>query len=340
MKKLTPVGLSIMLALCSFTTVNATERNLKTEVKNQYKSTTLNDEKISFIKNFVSDTVKQSYSEHYDVNIIDVEILDVKTINNVDIADVQVNFEKTLKYNNASELPYIVVLEKELLELTDNEDILIARKYIDDLKQEMETEYIGVAQEENTLFKIQIPHNVNLKALRYDDINMKLVGIDDNTYSMEYFKPATYDELVSTGKNELNDIIDNTTIDYNYTNNEYDYKLALPSIFLEQGAVYTYKEFETGTLAKIVYEYSETDKESFIDTWLRLFEIRIYHKGDHTTDIKRNIKGDILAETDSFIYTFVDIFANIEIENTAQSELYKNFSSYYPKVKKSFSLIH
>lgn len=147
--------------------------------------------------------------------------------------------------------------------------------------------------------------------------------------------------IASSCGNQKNDTQDNAVteksdmnIDYNYVNNEYGYKLMIPNELLEQGAIYVFKDYDNNGLAKVVYQYSETDKEVLLESWLYLFEIGIYYKKELPTDIQ----GEIVAETDDFIYTFKDCCADVEIESTWAAEKYKIFSPYFHEIKDSFSI--
>lgn len=98
--------------------------------------------------------------------------------------------------------------------------------------------------------------------------------------------------------------------------------------------MYVFKDYEVAPSRKIVYQYSETDKETRLENYLNLFEIGIYNKNEPNTAIK----GDILAETDSSIYTFIDCFSDGEIDGMWSQEKYHEFSPYFSEIKGSFSL--
>ena len=178
-----------------------------TAFANDAEVTILNDNQKEAITSYVQNQIIDSYSEYYTIPEISVEIESADREKNELVIDVEASFIKVLKAKSAKDLPYVQGMVEELSAMSTQSDIDKANTYIESLVKDLEENYIGVKQEENSCFQVRIPANV--KGLEMSDKEYKIIfkGEDNFTATMEDFAPPAAKELKENGKNQIKDVI-------------------------------------------------------------------------------------------------------------------------------------
>lgn len=123
----------------------------------------------------------------------------------------------------------------------------------------------------------------------------------------------------------------------NYINEKYGFSLNFPEeiIYSDNFSADDYIDKEDGEdFEKIAFVYVHIYPERVdLYTIFRMFYINVYEKP------YSDVTGEILAETDKYIYTYYDPNYNKQIESSMVQQLYGRFSGYFPSIKDSFKII-
>lgn len=152
------------------------------------------------IINYISEQVKESYSEYYNIPQISGKINNLTFKDNMIRAEINISFTKVLLAKSASELPYIQGLEKQAGEITNNVEKEYAEKYIKSRKKDINENYIGVKQNENANFIICIP--LIDKSCNFSDSKMQFMG-EFETLDMKEFSPSSRSQLTNNGEKDI-----------------------------------------------------------------------------------------------------------------------------------------
>lgn len=179
-----------------------------TATKNQ-EEFNLNYDQQKEIVHFVENQIIESYSNYYTIPTINVEIESVNVRDNQLIIDMKANITKVLKVNSALELPYVKGMLEEISNIRDKYDFDRAKRYAENLIKDLNYNYIGVEQNENADFQMQIPIIAERSNL-YNNTRCNLLFKDENkdTLTMEEFAPLSEEILEKDGKRDINNIIE------------------------------------------------------------------------------------------------------------------------------------
>lgn len=150
----------------------------------------------------VLDKVISLYGEYYAISNASAEV--ISTTQNPDGTTtylIDTSFYRTLKATSAYEIPFIQGLLTAKADLSDSLELASADRYIDFWINELEQEYIGVAQPTNAAFsvtlssaaKLRTSETIGLEDIMYHD------SFSGETYSAEELRPKSDSELKAEG---------------------------------------------------------------------------------------------------------------------------------------------
>lgn len=157
-----------------------------TATKNQ-EEFNLNYDQQKEIVHFVENQIIESYSNYYTIPTINVEIESVNVRDNQLIIDMKANITKVLKVNSALELPYVKGMLEEISNIRDKYDFDRAKRYAENLIKDLNYNYIGVEQNENADFQMQIPIIAERSNLYNTRCNLLFKDENKDTLTMEEF---------------------------------------------------------------------------------------------------------------------------------------------------------
>lgn len=169
--------------------------------------TDINSSNKKSIINYVCEQVKDSYSEYYTIPNISGQVNKIKKTKDGIYADVSVSFTKILLAESSSDLPYIQGLEEEASKLSNAEEKAVADKHIAALKKDLDTNYIGVEQTENSNFSIFIPASTSLLAAALPNAELQFCDEFGELMDMGKYAPQSKNELIQSGKKALSSIL-------------------------------------------------------------------------------------------------------------------------------------
>ena len=178
-----------------------------TATKNQ-EEFNLNYDQQKEIVHFVENQIIESYSNYYTIPTINVEIESVNVRDNQLIIDLKANITKVLKVNSALELPYVKGMLEEISNIRDKYDFDRAKRYAENLIKDLNYNYIGVEQNENADFQMQIPIIAERSNLYNTRCNLLFKDENNDTLTMEEFAPLSEEMLEKDGKRYINNIIE------------------------------------------------------------------------------------------------------------------------------------
>ena len=97
------------------------------------------------------------------------------------------NITKVLKVNSALELPYVKGMLEESSNIRDKYDFDRAKRYAENLIKDLNYDYIGVEQNENADFQMQIPIIAERSSLYNTRCNLLFKDENKDTLTMEEF---------------------------------------------------------------------------------------------------------------------------------------------------------
>lgn len=118
------------------------------------------------------------------------------------------NITKVLKVNSALELPYMKGMLEEISNIRDKYDFDRAKRYAENLIKDLNYNYIGVEQNENADFQMQIPIIAERSNLYNTRCNLLFKDENKDTLTMEEFAPLSEEILEKDGKRDINNIIE------------------------------------------------------------------------------------------------------------------------------------
>lgn len=178
-----------------------------TATKNQ-EEFNLNYDQQKEIVHFVENQIIESYSNYYTIPTINVEIELVNVRDNQLIIDMKANITKVLKVNSALELPYVKGMLEEISNIRDKYDFDRAKRYAENLIKDLNYNYIGVEQNENADFQMQILIIAERSNLYNTRCNLLFKDENKDTLTMEEFAPLSEEMLEKDGKRYINNIIE------------------------------------------------------------------------------------------------------------------------------------
>ena len=159
------------------------------------------------ISDYVCQQVIESYSEYYTIPNIAAKVTEISDNGVVINAVVSVNFTKLLLAQSASDLPYIKGLEDEAAMIKDASERTLMGEQIAVIKADLEGNYIGVEQPENTVFNIEIPSSIaNSKScisLGYSSNVTLRFQQEEEELDISEFAPSSSEDLYLAGKNRI-----------------------------------------------------------------------------------------------------------------------------------------
>ena len=194
MKKLLSILMTLVMTIGIGTSVYAAENvEISEDMKHQA---------IDLVEQYISDAYKGEYNlleMKSDVLSTDIENSKVKIV-------VRTNLIKMLVEKSVQDLPYIkgMMSSVEKLEEERSGDAVLARYVLDEQVEAM-SEYIGVEQEQNEVFRVTF----DISDPNLSNAKLEVFGIDEYIPA-EYFGPKSTDEQYMSGKTELKENMENT----------------------------------------------------------------------------------------------------------------------------------
>lgn len=163
----------------------------------------MKQQSIDYVNKFVSD----AYEGEYKLLEINSDVLSADVEDSTAQVVVKTNLVKMLVEEDVHDLAVVKGMTNavETLEKARSTDAVLARYVLDEQVQTL-SEYIGVEQEQNEVFRVSF----DISDTALSDAKLEVLGLEDEYIPAEYFGPKSSSEQYMSGKVEMQANVDNT----------------------------------------------------------------------------------------------------------------------------------